>query len=109
MPGQQQRGPVTDLQVLGGNGNALAGDIHDLVPQALAVQGHAVAQNVHHALAEDAGGQQVQRELTLLVDDGMAGVAAALIADDHVIVLGQQVHHAALSLVAPVDAYDGAI
>ncbi len=80
-----------------------------LGPQALAVQGHAVAQNVHDALAENAGGQQVQCKLAVLVDDGVTGVAAALIADDHVIVLGEQVHHAALSLIAPVDTYDGAI
>ena len=51
----------------------------------------------------------MQGKLALLVDDGMTGVAAALIADDHVIVAGQQVHHAALALVAPVDTYDGAI
>ena len=51
----------------------------------------------------------MQCELALLVDDGVAGVAAALITDHHVIVLSQQVHHAALSLIAPVDTYDGAI
>ena len=109
VPGQQQRGTVADLQVLGGDGNALAGNIGDLGPQALAVQRHAVAQNVHDTLAENAGGQQVQCELALLVDDGVAGVAAALITDQHVTVLSQQVHHAALSLIAPVDTYDGAI
>ena len=51
----------------------------------------------------------MQGELAQLVDHGVAGVAAALIADDHVIIAGEQVHHAALALVAPVDTYDGAI
>ena len=51
----------------------------------------------------------MQGKLAQLVDHGVAGVAAALVADDHVIVAGEQIHHAALALVAPVDAYDGAI
>ena len=109
VPGQQQGGAVADLQILGGDGHALRHHVLHLDPQVLAVQSHAVAQDVHHAIPENAGGQQVQGELALVVDDSVAGVAAALIADDHVIVAGQQVHHAALALVAPVDAYNGAI
>ena len=70
---------------------------------------HAVAENVHHALAEDAAGQQVQGELALIVHDGVARVAAALIAHDHVEMVGEVVDHAALALVAPVDAYDRTI
>ena len=68
-----------------------------------------VAQDVHHTLAEDAGGQQVQGKLAELVHHGMAGVAAALIADHHVVVRGHQVYHAALALVSPVDSHDGTI
>ena len=51
----------------------------------------------------------MQGKLAQIIDDGVTGVAAALIAHDHVIVAGEQIHHAALALVAPVDAYDGAI
>ena len=47
---------------------------------------------------------QVQGELPVFVYDGVARVAAALIADDDVEVLGEQVHHPALALVAPVYA-----
>ena len=109
VPGQQQGGPVADLQVFRGDGNASGPDALHLVVEVLAVQGHAVAQDVYHALPEDAGGQQMQGELALVVDDGVAGVAAALVADGDVIVAGEQVHHAALALVAPVDAYDRAV
>ena len=84
-------------------------DVGHLSPQALAIQSHAVAQDVHHTLAEDAGGQQVQGKLAELVHHGMAGVAAALIADHHVVVRGHQVYHAALALVSPVDSHDGTI
>ena len=38
----------------------------------------------------------MQGELALFVDDGVPGVAAALIAHHHVILLGEVVHHAAL-------------
>ena len=109
VPGQQQRGPVTDLQILGRQRYALGDHLLHLNPQVLTVQRHAIAQNIHHALAEDAGGQQVQGKLAQLIHHGVSGVAAALIANDHVMVAGQQIHHAALALVTPVDAYDGAI
>ena len=109
VPGQQQGRPVADFQVLRRDGHALVHDVGHLSPQALAIQSHAVAQDVHHTLAEDAGGQQVQGKLAELVHHGMAGVAAALIADHHVVVRGHQVYHAALALVSPVDSHDGTI
>ena len=109
VPGQQQGSAVTDLQVFGSQRNTLAHHILHLDPQVFAVHGNTVAQNVDHALAEDAGRQQMQSEFTQLVDHRVTGVAAALIADDHIIVLGQQVYHAALALVTPVDAYNSAV
>ena len=51
----------------------------------------------------------MEGELALFVDDGVPGVSAALVADHHVVVLGDQVYHTALALVAPVDAHNGAI
>ena len=51
----------------------------------------------------------MQGEFPEWIDDGVARVAASLIADDHVKVLRQQIDHAALALVAPVDAYNSAV
>ena len=51
-------------------------------------------------------GDQVQDELAALVLDGVAGIVAALIARNDVVILAQQVHHAALAFVAPVDTGD---
>ncbi|MPM48070.1 hypothetical protein SDC9_94792 [bioreactor metagenome] len=51
----------------------------------------------------------MQRKFAILVHHGMSGVAAALIADDHIVVVGDEVHHPALPLVAPVDAYNCAV
>ena len=50
----------------------------------------------------------MQGEFALFVDDRVAGVAAALAADDDIVFGREQVDHAAFSLVAPVDAYDSA-
>ena len=106
MPGQQQRGPVADFQILRGDGNALAGNVLDLIPETFRIQRHAVAQNVYHTRAEQAGGEQVQGEFAVFIDNGMPGVAAALVADDHVIIRREQVYHTALAFVAPVNAND---
>ena len=40
-------------------------------------------------VAQNARGQQVQNELALFVDDGVAGVVAALIADDDIVFFAQ--------------------
>ena len=51
----------------------------------------------------------MQREFAEFIDDGVSGVAAALIAHDNVIVGADEVDHTALALVTPVDAYDRSI
>ena len=109
VPRQQQRRAVADLQVIRRDGDARGADGVHFAQQILAVQRHAVAEDVDDALAENAARQQVQGELALFVDHRVARVAAALIADDDIIVVGQVVDHAALALVAPVDAYDRTI
>ena len=109
MPGHQQGGPVTDHQILRSDGHALGGDLLDLLPQVLRVKGNTVAQNVHDTLPENTGGQQMQGELAVLIDNGMTGVAAALITHDDVVVLGQKVNHPAFAFVTPVDSYDCSI
>ena len=109
VPGHEQRCPVTDFEAVGGDGHALGGHLLHLLPEVLRVQGHAVSQNVHNPLAKNAGGQQVQGKFAVLVDDGVTGVSAALVTDDHIIVLGQKVYHPSLSLVTPVDTHNGTV
>ena len=48
----------------------------------------------------------MQGKGTLVIYHGMAGVAAALIPHHHVIMAGEVVHHAAFSLIAPVNTND---
>ena len=100
-------GLVADLQVLRGDGDAACAQTRDLVEHVLRVNDHAGAEHVHGLVAQNAGWHEIEHELALVVDDGVAGVVAALIAHDDVILLAEQVDHAAFALVAPVDAYDG--
>ena len=103
MVGHGDGGPVGDLQVIGGDGNALLPQLVDLAVQMVRVDDHTVAHHADNVGAQDAGGQQVQHELAALVLDRMASVVAALITCNDVILLADQVDHAALALIAPVD------
>ena len=107
--GEDDGGAVGDLEVLRGDGNAGGLEVCNLLGEVLEVDDGAVAQHVDDALGEDARGDEVQGELAVLVHHGVAGVVAALIADDDVIIGGDQIDHAALALVAPVDAYHCAV
>ena len=69
----------------------------------LQIDDDAVADDVDRGLAEDAGGEEIENELALLVDDRVTGVVAALITADDVVIRREQIDHATLALVAPVD------
>jgi hypothetical protein len=56
------------------------------------------------ARIEDPGRDQMERVTLALDDDRVAGVVAALIADDEIGLLGQEVGDLALALVAPLHA-----
>ena len=94
---------VGDLQVLRGDLNALLAQLIDLAVQMMRVDDHAVAHNADHVRTQDAGGQQIQHELAALVLDRVTGVVAALITCNDVILLADEVDHAALAFIAPVD------
>ena len=94
---------VGDLQVCRADLNALLPQLVDLAVQMMRVDDHAVAHNADHVRTQDAGGQQIQHELAALVLDRMASVVAALIACNDVILLADEVDHAALAFIAPVD------
>ena len=94
---------VGDLQVFRGDLNALLAQFIDLAVQMMRVDDHAVAHDADDVRAQDAGGQQIQHELAALVLDRVACVVAALIACNDVILLADEVDHAALAFIAPVD------
>ena len=98
---------VRDFQVFGADLNTLLGQGGDFLLEVLGVDDHAAAHNADNVGAQNAGGNQVQDEFAALGLDGVACIVAALIARNNVIVLAEQVDHAALALVAPVNAGNG--
>ena len=74
----------------------------DLFEQDGGVEHHPVADHAGLLGVEDPGGDQVELELLAVADDRVAGVVAALEADDHLGALGEQVRDLALPLVAPL-------
>ena len=106
--GEDQRAGVGDLQRLRGDRDALAGQLLDLGLERPGIEHDAVADHRERA-ADDARGQQ--RELVGLVadDQRVAGIVAALEADDEIGAAGQPVDDLALALVAPLAADHGYI
>ena len=51
----------------------------------------------------------MQGELTLLIDDRMSGVSAALETNDDVVLFRQQIDHTALAFISPVNTHDCAV
>ena len=76
----------------------------DLLQQHLRIEHHPVADHAGLLRVEDPRGDQVELELLAVADDRVTGVVAALEADDHRSVLGEQVGDLALALVAPLGA-----
>ena len=104
MIGHQHLSPLVHDDV--GSGHAAVGQGFQLVDELGHVQGHTVADDVGGVGVEHTGGELMQCELSVIADDGMACVGAALEADDHIGLLSEQVGDFALALVAPVCAYN---
>jgi hypothetical protein len=85
--------------------DAAAAQAVDLVGQHPRVDDHAVADEAALPRIEDAAGDEVELELLPVAHDRVAGVVAALEADDRVRVLGEQVDDLALALVAPLGSH----
>jgi hypothetical protein len=77
-----------------------------LLLQRPGVDHHAVAHHAEHAVVQRARGDQAQHELLAVHVDGVAGVVAAVVAGDHLDLLGEEVHDLAFAFVAPLGARD---
>ena len=104
--GEDDGGTLRDLQILRRDADAVRTEIVDLAAQVFQIDDDAVAEHIHNALGENTGRDEMQGKLAVLIDDGMTGVVAALIANDNIIILCDEVDHAALAFIAPVDADD---
>ena len=78
----------------------------DLVQQDLGVDDHTIADERGDVVVQDTTRHELQREGLAVDHQGVAGIVAALIPDDHLHLFGEEVGEFALSLVAPLGADD---
>jgi len=99
--GEDQRAGFADGEPLTGRHPGLVQHLQ-LLQQRRRGEHHAVAYQAAHILAQDAGGDQVQHGLLAVDDQGVTGVVAPLEACHRVGLVGEQIHHLALSFIAPL-------
>ena len=103
MPGENDVGPVADHEV-SAHVDAAGDQAVDFVQQAGRIEDHAGGDDALDLGAEDAAGDERQFEGLAAGDDGMAGIGPALVADDDIVLLGEQIDDLALGLVAPLQS-----
>ena len=101
---QDQRHVLRDAQAVGRDRDPLPPEPVDLLQQRLGIEHHAVADDRQLALPHHARGQQRQLVGVAVDDQRMAGIVAALEADDDVGLLGQPVDDFSLAFVPPLGA-----
>ena len=104
--GEDDVGVVADDEVVRADGDARGLQRADLFEEAHRVDHDAVADDGAHVRRQDAGRQQRQLVGLATLDDCVAGVGAAVVADDDVMVGGEQIDDFPLGLVAPLQADD---
>ena len=80
------------------------GEPLNLFEQGRRVEHHAAGYHALDLRPEDAAGDQREFERLAAGDDRVARVRSSLVADHHVMMLGQQVEDLALGLVAPLQS-----
>ena len=97
---------VADAEV-GADLDASLADAVDFFEEFDGVDDHAVAEHVELVRGKDARGDQVER-VTLRADlHGVARIGSAVVSNDQVKLLGEQVDDFALAFIAPLQPYDG--
>jgi hypothetical protein len=86
--------------------NALLREGVELVEKAFRIDDHAGAQEHRGIRVENPRGNQVNRVLLSLIDQGVPGVGSAAEADDHVGGGSHVVHNSTLAFIAPLGADD---
>ena len=105
VPRHEQVSPFRDAQVRRRDPALL--ERRDLLDEEREVDDRPGAEHADRVRVEDAGRDEVELEGALFVDDGVSGVVAALVADDEIRLLREEVRDLALALVAPLRSDDG--
>ena len=84
--------------------NARGDNTFNLLFELFNIERHTVAYNIDGSGLTYARGQQMERKLTVIVDDGMTGVRTALETNDHIGLRGEHIGNFSLTLIAPVSS-----
>ena len=84
--------------------DAARGDVLEFLEEHVQVDDDAVADDGSDAFGEDSGGQEVQRVLFAVNNDGVSGVVSSVELHDEVGVLAELVSGLAFAFVAPLGA-----
>ena len=87
--------------------DAVTLEIGELLAQDRQIDDRAGPDDAERVWIEDARRHEMQLECAVLVDDGVTGVVPALVADDHIRLLREEVGDLAFALVAPLGTDDG--
>ena len=104
MQRKDQRGVFGNAQIFGSDDDTLHFELRDLIQQRVRVEHHAVADHRKFSRPHDAGRQERQFVGGAVDDQRMAGIMAALKADDDVGLFGEPVDDLAFAFVAPLGA-----
>ena len=75
----------------------------NLIGEVLQVNDHAITKHTYNVFVKDSGREKIQDEFSLVGYDCVAGIVAALIADNNIRLLGKQVNDSSLSFITPVN------
>lgn len=105
VPGENEVGTVAKNEVAA-DLDAAGQQAVDFLQQAGRIEDHAGGDHALDLGAEDAAGDERELEGLAAGDDGVAGVGPALVADDDIVVLREQIDDLALGLIAPLQTDD---
>src|SRR5690606_26328352 len=100
--------PIADAQAVA-DGDAAPGQRVEFLKHSRQVQRDARADDCGLARTQYAYRKQVQGEFLSVNLHGVAGIASAVVPDDNIEVLGEQVNNFALAFIAPVQADDTSV
>src|ERR1700720_2290661 len=107
MVGKYQVRARADEDARGRNLEALRHQTVGFFEEGFRIDHHPIAEHTGLAGMNDAGGNQMEHKRAVTYKDGMSCVVPALIANDDVEALGQQIDNLAFAFIAPLGAdYD---
>src|SRR5207245_3848545 len=103
--GEDHMSVITDDEVVA-DVDAGFPQVLDFFKKSRRVDDHAVGDHRSNIRPKHAGGEKREFERLAVADDGVAGVGPAVVANDDIVLVGEEIDDLAFGLVAPLQADD---